>query len=169
MSLRIFLPVSLFLLSVLAWTPARMAAAQVPGTAAPAGAASETIDAEDRAARATFDLVCGACHEAAIATTTRRTPRQWDELFEMMVSFGATATDAQFAQIQRFLNRRYGRVNVNRASAEELALVLELTSAQAQAVVAYRTTMRLTSAEDLRNVAGITAEKVESVKERLQF
>lgn len=164
MSLRLFLPLALLSFALFSWTATRVSADQSPDTAAP-----ETLDAEDQAARATFELVCGACHEAAIATTTRRTPQEWNELFELMVSFGATASDTQFTQIQRFLNRRYGRVNVNRASADELALVLDLTPAQAQAMLDYRATLRFTSADDVGKVPGIPPEKVESIKERLQF
>lgn len=124
---------------------------------------------EDEAARATFDLVCGACHEAAVATTTLRTPQEWTEVVEMMVSFGAGGSQEQFQQIERYLNRRYGKVNLNRASAEEIALVLSLTPEVAQAVVDYRGTTRFTAADDLLKVIGITSAKVEEVRDKLQF
>ncbi len=136
---------------------------------APAPTAAEPLSAEELEARATFEMVCGSCHEAAIATTTLRTREELAELLDMMVSFGASASDAQFMQVQRYLGRRYGRVNVNRAPADELQFVLDISPAVAQAMLEYRSTMRFTSAEDLKSIPGLTAARVEAFKAHLQF
>jgi hypothetical protein len=131
--------------------------------------AAETLSAEDQAARTTFEAVCSVCHETAVATTTFRTRAEWNEVFDLMVSFGASATDAQFMQIQRYLGRRYGRVNLNRAPADELQFVLDVSAEVAQAIIDYRATMRMTSAEDLKNIAGMSAARIELLKPHLQF
>lgn len=136
---------------------------------APPPAAEDVLSAEDLAARAIFESVCSACHDPAVATTTLRTRQEWGELFDLMVWYGASATDAQFAQIQRYLGRRYGKVNVNRAPTDELQLVLDVSPEVAQAIIDYRSTMRLTSAEDLKRVPGLAASKVDGLKTRLQF
>lgn len=148
---------------------AATAAGQAPSSSATPSAPEESLTPEDQAARATFELVCGACHEAAVATTTFRTPQEWSELLDMMVSFGASASDAQFMQINRYLNRRYGRVNINRAPADDLALVLDLTPEQVQAIIDYRSTVRFTSADDVKNVKGMLPASVDAFKDRLQF
>jgi hypothetical protein len=129
----------------------------------------ETLSPEDQAGRATFQLVCGSCHEAEVATTTLRTRQEWKDLIEMMISFGATASDPQLEQIERYLARRYGRVNINRAPADELELVLDVPSDVARAIVNYRSTLRFTSADDLKAIAGLSAEKVESLRLKIQL
>jgi hypothetical protein len=152
---------------------ARASASQAPAPApAPAPAATPADDVEspeDRTARATFEAVCSACHEPAIATTTLRTRQEWAEVLDLMVSYGATASDAQFMDIQRYLGRRYGRVNVNRAPLEELQLVLNVSPEVAQAIVDYRMTMRITSADDLQSIPGLSAERLAQLRPHLQF
>jgi hypothetical protein len=143
--------------------------AGVPLPQQPPQSGADTLSAEDQAARATFEAICGVCHEPAVATTTLRTRQEWGDIFDLMVSFGANATDAQFMQIQRYLGRRYGRVNLNRAPADELQFVLDVSAEVAQAIIDYRATMRLTSAEDLRNVAGVPAARIDQLKPHLQF
>ena len=155
------------------WVGAIAVASAGPSTARPSQAAppepAPAQRAEDDAARATFELVCGACHDPAVATTTLRTRLEWGEVFDLMISFGASASDDQFRQIQRYLGRRYGKVNVNRAPADELQLVLDVTPAVAQAIIDYRSAMRLTSADDLKKVPGLDASKVDELDMRLQF
>jgi competence ComEA-like helix-hairpin-helix protein len=104
-----------------------------------------------------------------VATTTLRTRLEWGEVFDLMISFGASASDDQFRQIQQYLGRRYGKVNVNRAPADELQLVLDVTPEVAQAIIDYRSAMRLTSADDLKKVQGLDASKVDELAMRLQF
>jgi competence ComEA-like helix-hairpin-helix protein len=157
---------ALFVATVAA-TSATPAPRRLPQAPPPAG--DEALSAEDMAARTTFESVCSVCHDPAVATTTLRTRQEWGELFDLMVSYGASASDAQFAQIQRYLGRRYGKVNVNRAPADELQLVLDVSPEVAQAIIDYRSTMRLTSAEDLKRVPGLAASKVDGLKTRLQF
>lgn len=124
---------------------------------------------ELRAGRQTFESVCGTCHDAATATTTLRTRQEWGEMLEMMVGFGATATDDQFAQIQRYLSRRYGKVNVNRAPADELALVLDVPVEVAQLIVEKRATMRLTSVDDLKDLPGMMESRLVALRPHLQY
>jgi hypothetical protein len=150
------------LVSVMAVTPAAQ-------TSPAQTTESSPLSPEDQAARQTFERVCSACHETERATTTLRTPQEWSEILEMMSSFGASATEPEFMQIQRYLNRRYGRVNVNRAPAAELQFVLDLSEEIAKAIVDYRATVRLTTADDLRNVAGFPAARIDTLKPHLQF
>lgn len=164
-----FVPVATLLLVVFTVTAVSVSARGLLPAGAQTPPAEETLSPEDRAARATFEMVCGACHEAAIATTTFRTPQEWTELLETMVSFGASASEAQFMEISRYLNRRYGKVNLNRATADDLALVLDVPASTVQAILERRSTTRFTSADDLAGIPGITPEKLASLRDRLQF
>lgn len=146
-----------------------LVASQAPPAATPAVRVDPTLTPEEEAAKATFEAVCSTCHDAATATTTLRTRQEWAEVLDMMVSFGASASEEQMLQVARYLGRRYGRVNVNRAPADDLVFVLDVTPEQAEAIVTYRSSTRITSADALKAVPGLTAEKVAAVRTRLQF
>jgi competence ComEA-like helix-hairpin-helix protein len=60
-------------------------------------------------------------------------------VLDEMANKGATATDDEWSVILDYVLRHFGRVNVNRAPADELALILGLTGDQAASVVGYRT------------------------------
>lgn len=55
-----------------------------------------------------------------------------------MVTRGAKGTDEQFATLMDYLVSHVGRVNVNRAPADELVAVLDITATDARAIVDYR-------------------------------
>ena len=52
---------------------------------------------------------------------SRRTIREWNDLVAQMMNKGATATDRQVAIIKQYLNRYYGLVAINMATAEEIS------------------------------------------------
>jgi len=60
-------------------------------------------------------------------------------------------------------------VNVNRAPSDELQFVLGVSPEVAQAIIDYRSTMRFTSADDLKNISGLSAATVDVIKPHLQF
>lgn len=102
---------------------------------------AQTAEEEEAAALAAEEVtakVCLTCHPWEQITLTRRTPGEWTETVELMTSLGAVGTEQQFATIKKFLTRYYGVVQVNTATAEELAAVLGLSPKDAAAIVAYR-------------------------------
>jgi hypothetical protein len=66
----------------------------VPGAAAP-------IDMVR--AKATFENLCGSCHETALATDARYNREGWKQVVERMFGFGMSATDEQAAEIVEYL------------------------------------------------------------------
>ncbi|HEY1340061.1 MAG TPA: cytochrome c [Bryobacteraceae bacterium] len=70
------------------------------------GAAS-AANAQD--AKATFQKVCGTCHETTVATATHRSRVQWQEEIDKMISLGAKATDDEFTAVLDYLTAEYGR------------------------------------------------------------
>ena len=83
--------------------------------------------------------VCGKCHPLERVTAMRRSRSQWEEVITTMITArAAQVTDEEFDVILGYLTREYGRVNVNRAPAEDLVEVLHITDAGAGAIVAYR-------------------------------
>lgn len=86
----------------------------------------------------TFRRVCIKCHTSDRVVQGRRFRSQWEELIEQMVARGAVVPDEDYEGIIGYLVGEYGRVNVNTASAGELAEVLHLAAADAEAIVSAR-------------------------------
>jgi competence ComEA-like helix-hairpin-helix protein len=88
-----------------------------------------------------------------------------------MVARGAEASDAEIDTLVEYLARNFGpRLKVNKATADELAGVLELPKAAASTIVEFREKNGLfKNWEDLRKVPAIDWKTVESKKDRLDF
>ncbi len=93
---------------------------------------------EDAADKAAFQAVCGSCHPLTMVDGLR-TESEWLQEIEQMVKIGAKGTDEQFERVIRVLLRTLTKVNVNTATAQEIAPVLDLTDATAEALVKHRT------------------------------
>ncbi len=124
--------------------------------AATQGAAPET-DA------ALFRRLCADCHELNTVTGTRRERQQWLDVIDEMYLEGAKGTDEEFATVLKYLLAQYGRVNVNRAPAEDFVAVLSLSEADAGRIVAYRKTHGpFETFESLLKVPDIDVEKIKT-------
>ena len=105
------------------------------------------------------------------------TRTQWEAVVGQMVDIGAPASDAEFTQIVNYLAANYGpaapakaKVNVNTASAKELADGLSLTAADGDAIVAYRTKSgKFATLDDVKKVPGIDTAKIDAAKDRISF
>ena len=118
---------------------------------------------------AAFNTVCGACH-AANSVSGLRTEAEWRETVEHMISIGAHGTDEQFDAVMRVLTRTLTKVNVNAASAAEIAPVLDVSEAHAQAIVKYRAEHgAFKTLDDLKRVPGLPASKIDARNDRLVF
>ena len=104
----------------------------------PPGSAAAAPPADDKNLP-TFTRVCSTCHDAQRILSNRRTKDQWGEVIDKMVERGAQGTDDDFAEIMDYLIEHYGRINVNRGAAKDLATVLKVSDKDAEAIVAFRT------------------------------
>jgi len=87
-----------------------------------------------------------------------------------MVRLGAAATEEEFARVLRYLVRTQTKVNVNSATAKEIASVLDISETSAKALVARRTEKRgFRTLEDLKEAPGVEASKIEARKDRIVF
>ena len=130
-------------------------------------AGTNEVTRESAADQAAFNTVCGACHPAS-AVSGLRTELEWHETIEHMISIGAKGTDEQFESVMRVLERTLTKVNVNTATAEEIAPVIDVTNTTAQAVVKYRIEHgKFKTVDDLKKVPGLDAAKVEARRDRI--
>jgi competence protein ComEA len=106
--------------------------------------------------------LCGGCHGLATVTAARRTAADWRRITDEMLARGTAGTASDSTAVAGYLIANFGRVNVNTAPAQELALVLGLSPAEAAAIVEYRTHEGgIRTFDDLRNVPGLDFGKLQ--------
>jgi len=119
---------------------------------------------------ATFTRVCSTCHDGQRILSNRRTKDQWSEVIDKMVERGAQGTDEDFAAVMDYLVSHYGRINVNRGTAKDLATVLHVSEKDAAAIVSYRTEKGpFQDFDSLAQVPGIEVEKLKENRDAISF
>jgi competence protein ComEA len=131
---------------------------------------AQAQDLPDGKGKDLVDQVCGACHGTDLVSSRRATKQGWSYIVDDMVSRGASATNDQIAQINEYLAKYFGQVNVNKGPAPELASVLEISDAQAQAIVKYRMEHGdFKSVDDLKKVPGLETAGLDKKKDRVAY
>jgi competence protein ComEA len=124
---------------------------------------------EDKADKAAFESVCGSCHPASMVDSLK-SESEWRETIEVMVKVGAKGTDDEFDRLMRFLLRNWTKVNVNTATAAEIAPVLDVSEDTAAAVVKRRPgNGGFKTIEELKKIPGVDGAKLEVRKDRIVF
>ena len=117
-----------------------------------------------------LENVCGACHGVDLIAGRRATKEGWGYIVDDMVSRGASATNEQIKTITEYLAKNLGQVNVNKSPSTEIASVLEVTGAQADAIVKYRMDHGdFKTIDDLKKVPGLETAKLDSKKDRVVY
>jgi competence protein ComEA len=123
-----------------------------------------------------FLRICSTCHGPQVVSGRGNTEDGWTQVVVNMVQRGAQGTDDEFAQIVDYLAKNFppktavAKVNVNKASAEELKTGLELTPKEAEAIVSYREhNGQFKSIEQVEKVPGVDSGKIEAKKDRVTF
>jgi competence protein ComEA len=125
------------------------------------------------AGRETLLRVCGACHSAENVAGMAKTREEWGAVVGEMAADGAQGTDDEFNEIVDYLATHFPKapkINVNKATAADLATGLELSVKEAEAIVRYREEKgSFKSVEDVEKVPGVDTKKIEAKKDRLTF
>lgn len=137
------------------------------GLVATIAAGAQQPDDKDAAV---YLRLCSTCHDSARVLANRRTRTQWEEVIQKMVERGAQGTEDEFYVVQEYLLRVSGRVNVNRAVAQDIAVVLGITEKDADAIVAYRKANGdFVDFDALCKIPGIDVEKLTQAREAVSF
>jgi len=109
---------------------------------------------------------CLDCHDASTVTIDNRTKEDWQKTVKSMQNRGADVTPDQVAIIVSYLTKNFGRVNVNKATAEEIAAGLDFSAQESAAIVHYRESNGVYKTyNDLAKV--VDAAKVEAKKDHI--
>jgi competence protein ComEA len=114
-----------------------------------------------------FQRVCGECHDTTMADSYRSMP-DWRQTVDNMVENGAKGTPEDMERVMRYLARNWTRIDLNAATAEQIAAVLGVNADLASAVVKYRTEHgHFTAIGELKKVPGFEKFKPEEYKDKL--
>jgi hypothetical protein len=116
-----------------------------------------------------FTKVCVRCHPSEKIVEARRYPEQWDQVIEQMVARGATGSEEEFDVVYDYLVTQYGRVQINSATADEIAQVLHLEQDIAETIVQQRRTAPIADFEALIKVPGVPVAELEKLRDAIVF
>ena len=139
------------------------------------GAFSGVVSAQsfpDGPGKDVFLAVCSSCHAPDHVIGKSWTKPQWAAKVLEMLQEEPDVVQADRDKIVEYLSKTFpaAKVNVNKATAKELASSLDLPSKDAEAIIGYREkTGSFKTLEDLKKVPGMDAVKVETLRERLEF
>lgn len=147
--------------TLIAAAPLTQTAAQEPSSGAP--------ESGDPSA-GLFVQTCVKCHDAARITAVRRTSLEWEEVINKMIERGATGTEKDFDDVHGYLRRNFGKVYINVATPDEIAMILALSEKDARGIVAYRKANGpFADFEGVKKVPDIDLKKLDERKDAIAF
>ncbi|HLH41394.1 MAG TPA: helix-hairpin-helix domain-containing protein [Bryobacteraceae bacterium] len=117
------------------------------------------------------EAICTACHDSARIAAKQGSKADWQAKVLEMLQECPDVTESERNRIAEYLARNFPRrVNVNKASAKEIAAGLEISAQAAEAIVRRREEKgAIQGLEDLKKILGVEAAKVEAIKARVEF
>ncbi len=115
--------------------------------------------------------ICGQCHAIEIVIAKGNTHDGWTQVVTEMITRGAQGSDDDFSTVIDYLTANFPpRVNVNKATTDELQTNLGLVAKDADAIVAYRKQNGpFKTLDDLKKVPGVDAAKLDSLERKISF
>jgi len=130
---------------------------------------AQTTTDEDRKDKAVFESVCGACHPPGMVDGIR-SEQEWRETVDEMVDNGAKADERELESVIRYLLRNQTKVNINTATASEIAPVLAVSESTARAIVALRKEIgAFKTIEEIAKVPGVDSAQLHARRDRIVF
>ena len=127
----------------------------------------------DGAGKETFVSVCSLCHAPTAPMGKQWTRAEWELKVTEMLQEEPDVTREERAVIVEYLAANFrpgGKIYINKAGAKDLVTALEISPAEADAIVRVRKAQGdFKSLDDLKKVSPLDVSKVEGKKERLVF
>lgn len=120
---------------------------------------------------AAIESLCAkVCHNVDKVFVARRSPRDWALVIADMTRRGARGSPDERELVRRYLTWSFGVVSVNGSSAEDLAAVIGVPIATAEAIVAHRQRRgRFADMDALAQVEGLDRATLEAQIDALRF
>jgi competence ComEA-like helix-hairpin-helix protein len=137
-----------------------------------AAAFADDVVLPDGKAKTTVENACGDCHGLDKIVDNPESSEKWRATVNRMIRKGATLTDAEIDAVVDYLaiNFPAEKINVNTANSDQLQNVLELSAAEADAIVQYRKANgTFKDLAGLEKVKGVDAKKIEAERELIAF
>ena len=117
------------------------------------------------------EVICTACHDANRIIAKQGTKADWQSKVLEMLQECPDVAQEERERIADYLAKSFPKhVNVNTASAKEIAAVLELSAKDAESIVTYRQDKgKFKTVDEVKKVPGIDSAKVEAFKNRLDY
>ena len=125
----------------------------------------------DGKGRDAVENACTVCHTADRIMRQNLTADQWRSEVRTMVENGASLSPDEWEPVVAYLVKNFGpKINVNKDSAQQIAAGLQLSTAEAEAIVAYRAANgAFKELKDLQKVPGVDATKLTTQEKRIAF
>jgi competence ComEA-like helix-hairpin-helix protein len=137
-----------------------------------AAAFADDVELPEGKAKKIIENSCSDCHGLDEVVATRLSSEKWRETVNTMVRRGAALAPAEVDMVVDYLSVYFAaeKVNVNTATAKEIQTALDLTAADAQAIVDYRKANgAFKDLSALEKVKGIDTKRLETNKELIAF
>jgi len=137
---------------------------------------AQAAELPDGPGKAIILRTCVGCHKAEEFTAYRLSKEQYHSAVYRMLDRGAQASNAELETVAEYLYKNFpkiedaSKINVNKASAEEISKGLSLTTKEAEAVVRYRERHGdFREWGDMLVIYGVDGKKIEAAKDRMSF
>jgi len=128
-------------------------------------------DMPDAPGKATLEKICTACHDLGPLSGMTGGNDIWQSVVDDMKVRGADGTEQEFKDIVSYLSKYMGApVKINTDTAASIEANLQLTTAEASAIVKYRTDKgNFKTWDDLAKVPGLDMKKLDGLQKRIKF
>ena len=131
-------------------------------------------DIPDGPGKDTTVRICPGCPGAEMWAGAHKSSNDWDQTITSMTEKGLSINDADYATVLDYLSKNLGslppKVNINKASSADIARVLGITPAQADAIVAYRTKNGdFKDVDGVKKVSGVDGSAIDAKKDSIVF
>jgi competence ComEA-like helix-hairpin-helix protein len=126
----------------------------------------------DGKAKAIVESACSECHGLDQVVQAGMSAADWKATVNRMVRKGANLSPEQVDTVAEYLAVYFtaDKTNVNTATADQLKSALQLTAAEAEAIVSYRKSNgNFKDLAALEKVNGIDTKKIEAKKDLIAF
>lgn len=149
------------------------------GAAKPGGEAAATPVMPDGPGKQFILMQCTACHQPDHFTKYHHTAEEWQVIIARMGARVPGATKPDLDAVLKYFIANYpkaeapedpNKVNMNKATAQDIAARLDLTAAEAEAIVRYRETHGdYKEWRDMLIIYGVDGKKIQAREDRMAF